>query len=328
MPIKQIGSAEAKYLVASDILIGDMSNTNYEFILFDRPIILLANKWLINNFPDIGIKTDLSGLKSAIERSIGNPNEYKKQRQYWLNKTIYKPDGKSSKRYLDIILKKSQIKNPQLVFIHGFNSVRKSNLEPLIEETKQRGLPFLYKGTVKKKSKNRDNTIYIAAHFKDLEIIPGYKVHIDHDFKGKATTNVEIAIKDYKKNNFFPWIDLHITAGEAGDERTKKVLGPLKDRTFIAGYPKADHLIKFNTIENKKKVFEEFNFNENKPLITYAPAGRQSYEKPGGSLTSKVIKELRKISIEKNFNILIKLKYSKKPIILRGINKVRKILRY
>ena len=130
MPFRQIGSAEAKYLAATDVLIGDMSNTNYEFLLYDRPIILLANEWLRKNFPDIGIKTDLAGLLDAIERSVKNPDEFKAQRKCWLEKTIYQPDGLTSKRYIDIILSKCQIENPRFVFIHGNNSVRKTNLEP------------------------------------------------------------------------------------------------------------------------------------------------------------------------------------------------------
>lgn len=74
MAFREIGSAEAKYLAASDILIGDMSNTNYEFLLYDRPVILLANTWVWRYFPDIGLKTALGGLRSAIERSLQLPD--------------------------------------------------------------------------------------------------------------------------------------------------------------------------------------------------------------------------------------------------------------
>ena len=109
MSFKQIDSPDPKYLAATDILIGDMSDTNYEFILFDRPIILLANKWLRENFPDIGIKMDLERLEKAIERSLKQPEEFQEQRRHWLEKTIYKPDGNSSKRVLDIILKSEHI---------------------------------------------------------------------------------------------------------------------------------------------------------------------------------------------------------------------------
>ena len=106
MSFSKIGSADPKYLAATDILIGDMSNTNYEFLLYDRPVILLANDWLRENYPNIGIKTDLRGLSAAIERSLKNPDEFKSQRKYWLGKTIYKSDGQVSKRYIDIILLK------------------------------------------------------------------------------------------------------------------------------------------------------------------------------------------------------------------------------
>ena len=50
----RIGSPDPKYLAATDVLIGDMSNINYEFLLLDRPIILIANNWLKDTFPDIG----------------------------------------------------------------------------------------------------------------------------------------------------------------------------------------------------------------------------------------------------------------------------------
>jgi len=93
---QQFGSAEPKYLAATDILIGDMSNINYEFLIYDRPIILLANKWVQENFPDIGIKTDIKGLRAAIASSIECPDEFKAQRRYWLDKRIYKTDGLSS----------------------------------------------------------------------------------------------------------------------------------------------------------------------------------------------------------------------------------------
>ena len=70
MAMKQIASAEVKYLAATDILIGDMSDINYEFLLFDRPVILIANEWLYENFPDIGIKTNRKGLINSVVRSI------------------------------------------------------------------------------------------------------------------------------------------------------------------------------------------------------------------------------------------------------------------
>lgn len=326
MPFRQIGSAEAKYLAATDVLIGDMSNTNYEFLLYDRPVILLANEWLRNNFPDIGIKTDLDGLLGAIERSLRNPDEFKAQRKYWLDKAIYKPDGLTSKRYIDIILSRCQIENPHFVFIHGNNSVRKTNLNPLAKETRRRGIKTEYVAAVGL-NKTKSDTVYIASHYQDLlNIQYGYKVHIDHDLKSKATINLEKAIKDHKEHNYMPLTDLYIVAGEAGDEYTKTVLGPLSDRRIIGGYPKADDLIRLNTRENKISVLKELGFDINKPLITYAPAGMESYEKPGGSLSNEVIEVLKEISEKTDYNVLAKLKYPKRSSLLRLLGKLKRVV--
>ncbi len=131
MACKIIGSPNPRYLAATDVLIGDMSDINYEFLLFDRPIILLANKWLKKNFPDVGIKTDLNNLELAIKRSIINPKEFSKKRKYWLNKTMYKPDGNSSSRVIYAIIKYFKVSNPFIILIHGNNEVLKTHLDPL-----------------------------------------------------------------------------------------------------------------------------------------------------------------------------------------------------
>lgn len=326
MPFRQIGSAQPKYLAATDILIGDMSNTNYEFLLYDRPVILLANGWLRDNFPDIGIKTDLDGLQDAIERSIKNPDEFKKARKLWLEKTIFKPDGFTAKRYIDIILSRCQIENPRFVFIHGGNSVRKTNLDPLVKETISREIETEYVSAVAP-DKARSDTVYTGAHYKDLlQLKNGYKVHIDHDTKGMASNNLEKAIRDHKEHDYMPLTNLYITPGEAGDEYTRTVLGPLNDRQVIGGYPKADDLIKLNTGENKIDVFGELDFDINKPLIAYAPAGGQSYEKPGGSLNAEVIRMLEEIARKTDYNVLVKLKYPGAPLLLRLSNKLKRMV--
>ena len=308
------------------MLIGDMSNTNYEFLLYDKPVILLANEWLKENFPNIGIKTDLNGLFDAIERSLQNPDEFKVARKHWLEKTIYKPDGFTSKRYIDIVLSKCQIENPTLVLIHGNDSVRKTNLEPLLEEVRNRGMKTQYVAAVSNDSAKSD-AVYIGAHYEDLLNIPtGYKVHIDHDLKGKGTNNVEMAIRDHTKHNYMPATDLYIIAGEAGNEYTKTVLGPLHNRRVIGGYPKGDKLIGLNTPENRTSVFKELEFDVNKPLITYAPAAKQGYAKPGGSLSPEIIAKLKELSKETNYNILVKLKYPGPSPLIRFLSKGKRIL--
>lgn len=325
MSYKVIASPDPKYLAATDILIGDMSDTNYEFILFDRPIILLANKWLKENFPDIGIKTDLEGLEKAIERSLKQPEEFQEQRRYWLEKTMYKPDGNSAKRALDTILRYSGIENPIMVFIHGGDEVRKFNLKPLVKEAQRRNFKTKFVDSIKEETKNDQNIIFVSAHFEGLKNVKtGYKVHLDHGLKGKGTANVEFSGNDYKRHDYFPMIDLHVTAGEVGQERTQMLLGPLKDRAVIAGYPKADDLIRLNTPDNRRAVCQELGFDENKPIVTYAPSGEESYMKPGGSLSREVIDKLKEIASKNDYNILVKLKYPELSFVIRVLKKLKR----
>ncbi|RJQ24789.1 hypothetical protein C4565_09265 [Candidatus Parcubacteria bacterium] len=317
--LKMLGSAEPKYLAATDILVGDMSNVNYEFLLYDRPIILLANSWVKNNFPDIGIKTDLTNLSKAVSRSLSFPDEYQQQRQMWLKRTIERPPGGPSKAIIDIILERAGIVDPIFVFMHGNNSVRKTNIRPLIEEVSNRKIAFATIGKKKQLmgvvKKSDPSSILVAAHFEDLwPDVPGYKVHIDHDLKGLATANLEYAFWDYARHHHFPHINLHITAGIAGDRRTKLVLGPFEDRTCIGGYPKADHFLQCNNLVNKRDVYQELGFSIDKPLVTYAPAGEKSFMKPGGSLSKETLQHFTALAGNEDFHVLLKFKYKQSLI--------------
>ena len=287
---KIVGSAAPKYLAATDLLVGDMSNINYEFLLFDRPIVLLANDWVKRNFPDIGPKTDIENLISTIEKSFRNPNDFKDSRRLWREKTISIERNSASHRYIDIILKKSGIVNPEFIFIGGGDAVRKTNLEPLVNEVVSRGLPCLF---IRKKHEvtfnNKNNLIIIAAHYIDLwPDIPGFKVHIDHDLKGIATANIEYAVMEYKRDNYFPHINLHITAGEAGTLRTKFVLGPLANRIVIGGYPKGDDFMKLNNCKNKKKVYATASIESETSQTTASPAGSITAATSTGLVAAKV----------------------------------------
>jgi len=328
MAFRKIGSPDPRYLAATDILIGDMSDINYEFLLYDKPIILLANNWLIKNFPDIGIKTDIDGLYDAIRRSISNPGEFSVKRKYWLKKTIYKPGENSSGRVIDAILKHSKIERPYFIILHGNNEVLKTHLEPLYLNLKKRRIDCeyidKYMGDIKT---GKDNCIFISAHNSLLNNIPfGYKVHIDHGVKGIGTTDLRKLAIQYKEMHYLPNIDLHVTEGLVSFEKTKKILGPNSDRVILVGYPKSDILLELNNIQNKISVCKEFGFDSNKVLITYAPAGKYSYPfKQGASLSSKVIKRLINISLNNNdINILIKLKYPPPSFLKKVIHKLLK----
>ena len=49
MPFKKIGSPDPKYLAATDILISDMSNINYDFLLFNSYISKSISKIQVFN---------------------------------------------------------------------------------------------------------------------------------------------------------------------------------------------------------------------------------------------------------------------------------------
>lgn len=325
MPIKQIGSPDPKYLAATDILIGDMSDINYEFLLFDRPIILLANQWLKDNFPDIGIKTSLKSLEGAIERSIKKPEEFARQRKYWLKKVMYKPDGNSSNRVIDTIIKYSNIDNPFMLLIHGNSEVLKTHLDPLYGAIEKRNFKVAYANTFNKKRYDyKNNLICISAHNLLLNDVPySYKVHIDHGVKGIGVADFEKQLIQYKEMDYFQKVDLHITEGEVSYEKTKKLLGSYSERVVMVGYPKSDTLLKLNTKENRISVCKELGFDPDSLLITYAPAAEKSSIKPGGSLSSDVIKYLNDLSKKIDYNLLIKLKFKKATLFGRGLKKVK-----
>jgi CDP-glycerol glycerophosphotransferase (TagB/SpsB family) len=328
MAIKQIGSPDPKYLAATDILIGDMSDINYEFLIYDRPIILLANQWLRENFPDIGIKTDLKSLKEAIKDSIEEPEKYTDQRKHWLSKTMYKPDGKSTIRVIDAIIKKSGIDNPFFLLLHGDNEVLKTHLNPLYKMIKKRGFRADYVNYFKqKKYEGMNNLICISANNKFIKDIPlGYKVHIDHGVKGIGTTDMDGLIKQYKDMDYLPNVNLHITEGEVSYEKTKKILGPNSDRAIMVGYPKADTLLELNIKENKLSVCRELGFDPERLIITYAPAGKYSYPfKQGASLSNRTLKLIYKIAKNSEYNFLIKLKVSEKSFSAKIKEKLKKL---
>tara|TARA_Y100000591_G_C21855074_1_gene715040 strand:+ start:31484 stop:32530 length:1047 start_codon:yes stop_codon:yes gene_type:complete len=308
---KVVSSPHPKYLAATDILIGDMSNINYEFLLLDKPIILLANDWVKKVFPDIGPKVKCENLEKEILNALQSPNEFSEKRKYWLSKTIDIGKENAAKKFIDLIIDKSKIHNPIFYFISGGNLVRETNIKPLTDELKNRSYDFsVVKKINGKDFSSKSNVIFVAAHIKDLPSFNfGFNVHIDHDLKGIGTANLKYAIWDYKRNGYFPNIDLHIVAGKAGLLRTEKVLGPLSDRIEIAGYPKGSDILKLNSLENKQAVYKELDLDMDLPLVTYAPAGKYDFMKPGGSLNEKVISELKKLSRNNNFHVLAKMKY-------------------
>lgn len=330
MPVKKIASPNPKYLAATDILIGDMSDINYDFLLFDRPVVLLANDWLRKNFPDIGIKTDLRLLEDAVMRSLRNPEEYSKQRDKWLKMTMHLPGRNSSQRVIDKIIGCSKIDDPSFLLIHGDEEVLKTHLDPLYKVLRRKQIPVDYQNYYSRsKIQNNDKLIIVSAYNGFLRgITAGFKVHIDHGVKGiGASADFERVIAQYKDNDYFPSTDLHITEGKVSFEKTQQLLGPYSERAVMVGYSKSDTLLELNVPETKREVCLELGFDSRKPLITYAPTGKYKYPfKPGGSLSYSVIRYLKKMAKNNDFNVLIKLKILPKWHPDRITAKVRRYL--
>jgi hypothetical protein len=327
MAVKYVSSASPAYIGAADIMIGDMSDINYEYLLFDKPIVLLCNKWLFKNFPKIGIKTSIQGINEAVARTIKNPDEYSNVRKKWLNKTFYFPQAVSASQYiLNKAINSSGYLNPRIILIHGGNITRESNLRPIYDEGIRLGFNILIISNPEIDD-IRPNTIFIGAHFADLNIDVGYKVHLDHGLKGVGTANLDISIADYKKFNYFPKIDIHITAGVAGYERTKNLLlGPNSERAVLGAYPKADEILKYDSLKAKLKICKELELKPWKKIVIYAPAGVKSYEKPGGSLSFISILYMYKLSYVNNVNVIVKLKNHKHNLVYIPLRYARNLI--
>lgn len=327
MALKITASPQMDYLAATDVLIGDMSSANYMFILMDKPVVLLANSWLRDNFPDIGIKTDLQGLSDALERSIGHPGEFGENRKYWAVRTIHNPDGTSCRRILDTVLERAGMSTPRVFIIHGNDPVRRAYLDPLYAEAVQRNIEVAYVADFHREGKKADNLVCISAHNADLPLAGAFNAHVEHGSKGHGTSSMSYMIWQYRyEHDYYPHVDLHITEGEVGHETTKTLLGPNSDRAVMAGSTVADEVIRLNAPETKRRVCQELGLPTDRPLVTYLSAGDRGYKKPGGSLSSEVLDRLRGISAETGYNVLVKLKYPEAPAYVRALVRLKKMV--
>ncbi len=327
MAYRKIVSSDPRYLAATDILIGDMSDINYEFMLFDRPLILLANRWVRENVPDMGVKADLPSLEEAIRRSLLYPQEYAEQRKYWLNRTMHQPDGNSSKRVIEKVVELSGMHEPNFLLLHGGDDVLRTHLDPIYDVlTKQeRAVEYREYGTITEKQRG-NKLIVISAHNGLLKMVPfGYKVHIDHGVKGIGVTDFGAQLLQYKDNDYFPATDLHVTEGRVSFEKTSELLGPNRARAVMVGYPKSDVLIELNVPETRKNVCRELGIENSKPLVTYAPAGKYRYpSKQGATLSREVLTFLKKLGKKSNYNVLVKLKTPPKWYPRKVVRRVRR----
>lgn len=294
-------------LPVTDLLIGDMSDINYEFLLFDKPVVLLANKWLERNFPEVGVfVADPLRIEATVLSAL-TQDTYTHKRASVRELAIEPGNSSHSRRCLDLILSRAGMSKPIFHLIDGGNIIHHSNLKPLADCAKTCGHTVVWNTT----PTGRD-VIHIAAHFgllRGRNVSSGYRVHFDHGPKGDGTSQLVLAVNDYKRNNFFPEINLHVTAGKMGYTRTSMLLGSNWNRVASGGYPKADLLLSNAQSESAFTLFDMLKLDRRFPVVTYAPAGALAFDKPGGSMSPLVIRALKALAKSQNLNVVIKMKY-------------------
>ncbi len=89
------------YLHLSDVLVGDTSSVNYEFMVLNKPVVTIRTI----DRRDKGIDIDSPAeLRSALDRSIACPDEFSEQRKRHLLEVNPILDGTISKGIIDLLL--------------------------------------------------------------------------------------------------------------------------------------------------------------------------------------------------------------------------------
>ena len=88
------------YLHLADVLISDTSSMVYEMMVLDKPVITYRTTARHNKGIDI---QEPGELRDALDRSLANPGEFKKQRATHLNEVNPYLDGKISQRIFKVL---------------------------------------------------------------------------------------------------------------------------------------------------------------------------------------------------------------------------------
>jgi len=105
-----------KLLLASDIIVGDISSVLMEALVLDIPIIHIHNddfySYSMYNHQkkehgcygllQLGDFCSIENLPETVRKNIKH-DDYKGLRKYWLERLLYKPDGQSTKRVADLV---------------------------------------------------------------------------------------------------------------------------------------------------------------------------------------------------------------------------------
>lgn len=87
-------------LQISDVLISDASSVVYEFILLDKPVITIDSKVRLGKGINI---TDISQLRSAIDHSIADPEDFSIGRKKTIDQIHPYRDTRNSERVLNAV---------------------------------------------------------------------------------------------------------------------------------------------------------------------------------------------------------------------------------
>ncbi len=102
-----------KYLLISDVFVGDYNSMIGEFCALDKPLIIFKTPDSDRSIPavkqllaSIGIQvTDFDEIEAAIERCLANPDELSEARKKANQLMHYKLDGRAGQRAAEIIKK-------------------------------------------------------------------------------------------------------------------------------------------------------------------------------------------------------------------------------
>ena len=99
----------APCLAAADLLISDVSSAYVEFMLLDKPIILVDNprkSEIVHNLEDIEYKlrdactvvNNLEQLKTEVNKNLSSPDIHSAKRRFYSQQICFRQDGKAVKR--------------------------------------------------------------------------------------------------------------------------------------------------------------------------------------------------------------------------------------
>ena len=132
------GPDASPYLFVADVLVTDHSSVGFEFMLLDRPLIVLdcpelVEKARINPEKVLRLRSaadvidDASGIRGAVERALGDPKRQSQQRTAIASDLFYRP-GSAAERAAHCLYDLLSLPAPQSVPVPPRTLAVRSNL--------------------------------------------------------------------------------------------------------------------------------------------------------------------------------------------------------